>query len=196
VSVLKRYSRQILLPEVGEAGQEKLLVASVAVIGCGALGTVVASSIVRAGVGRVKIVDRDYIELKSGQRLEGAVDYLQRMGMEEVRAHERELTEYALPGLQAIPGVQIYGSLNLDERTGVIAFNVIKDGELVDPHIVAGFLNDEGIAVRSGGHCAYPLTDRLGVEGTVRVSFYIYNTKGEVDRFLEVLEEIVRRRLF
>ncbi len=68
MSVLKRYSRQILLPEVGETGQEKLLAANVAVIGCGALGTVVASSIVRAGVGRVKIVDRDYIELNNLQR--------------------------------------------------------------------------------------------------------------------------------
>lgn len=136
------------------------------------------------------------MELKSGQRLEGAVDYLQRIGMEEVRAHERELTEYALAGLRAIPSVRIYGPWNSNERVGVIAFNVIKRGELVDPHIVAGFLNDEGVAVRSGGHCAYPLADRLGVEGTVRVSFYIYNTRGEVDRFLEVLDDIVRRRLF
>jgi len=136
------------------------------------------------------------VELKSGQHLEGAVDYLQRIGMEEVRAHERELTEYALEGLQAIPGVRMYGPLNPDGQIGVIAFNVIKGGELVDPHIVAGFLNDEGIAVRSGGHCAYPLADRLGVEGTVRVSFYIYNTKDEVDRFLGVLDDIVRRRLF
>jgi len=136
------------------------------------------------------------VELKSGRRLEGAVDYLQRIGMDKVRAHEKDLTEYTLEGLRAIPGVRIYGPLNLDERTGVIAFNVIKRGELVDPHIVAGFLNDEGIAVRSGGHCAYPLADRLGVERTVRVSFYIYNTRDEVDRFLEVLEDIVQRRLF
>ncbi len=68
MSALERYSRQMLLPEVGEAGQKKLLAASVAVIGCGALGTVVASSMVRAGVGRVKIVDRDYIELNNLQR--------------------------------------------------------------------------------------------------------------------------------
>ncbi len=133
---------------------------------------------------------------KSGQRLEGAVDYLQRIGMEEVRAHEKELTEYALKGLRSIPDVQIYGPLSLEKRTGVIAFNVVKRGELIDSHIVAGFLNDEGIAVRSGGHCAYPLADRLGVEGTVRISFYIYNTKAEVDRFLEVLEDIVQRRLW
>ena len=136
------------------------------------------------------------VELKSGRRLEGAVDYLQRIGMEEVRAHERELTEYALEGLQVTSGVRIYGPLNSAERTGVIALNVIKGDELVDPHIVAGFLNDEGIAVRSGGHCAYPLADRLGVERTVRVSFYIYNTRDEVARFLEVLEDIVQRRLF
>ncbi len=136
------------------------------------------------------------VELRSGQHLEGAIDYLQRIGMEEVRAHEKELTEYTLEGLRAIPGVRMYGPLNPNERTGVIAFNVIKGGELVDSHIVAGFLNDEGIAVRAGGHCAYPLADRLGVEGTVRVSFYIYNTKDEVDRFLEVLDDIVRRRLF
>ena len=68
MSALERYNRQMLLAEVGEAGQEKLLAASVAVIGCGALGTVVASSLVRAGVGRVKIVDRDYIELNNLQR--------------------------------------------------------------------------------------------------------------------------------
>lgn len=135
------------------------------------------------------------VELKSGQHLEGAVDYLQQIGMEEVREHEKELTEYMLKGLQAIPGVRIYGPFNPDEQVGVIAFNVIKHGELVDPHIVAGFLNDEGIAVRSGGHCAYPLADRLGVEGTIRVSFYIYNTKDEMDCFLEVLDDIVRRRL-
>ena len=135
------------------------------------------------------------VELRSGQRLEGAIDYLQRIGMGEVRAHERKLIEYALDGLMTIPGARIYGPLNLDERTGVIAFNVIKGGEMVDPHIVAGFLNDEGIAVRSGGHCAYPLADRLGVEGTVRASFYIYNTRDEVHRFLEALDDIVRRRL-
>lgn len=136
------------------------------------------------------------VELRSGQRLEGAVDYLQRIGMDKVRAHEKELTEYALAGLRAVPGVRLYGPLNLDERVGVIAFNVIKRGELVDSHIVAAFLNDEGIAVRSGGHCAYPLADRLGVERTVRISFYIYNTRDEVDCFVEVLDDIVRHRLF
>lgn len=68
MSELDRYSRQILLPEVGVAGQEWLLASSVAVVGCGALGSVVASTLVRAGVGRVRVIDRDYIELNNLQR--------------------------------------------------------------------------------------------------------------------------------
>ncbi len=130
-------------------------------------------------------------DLRTGKRLEGAVDYLERIGMAQVRAHERALTGYALEGLQAIEGVRVYGPLNPEKRGGVLAFNV----EQGDAHLVAQFLNDEGIAVRAGGHCAYPLADRLGVEATVRASFYVYNTKAEVERFLKVVEDIVRRRL-
>jgi cysteine desulfurase/selenocysteine lyase len=130
-------------------------------------------------------------DLRTQQRLEGAIDYLERIGMPEVREHERELTGYALQGLQSLKGVRVYGPLDLERRSGVLAFSV----EQGDAHLVAQFLNDEAIAVRAGGHCAYPLADRLGVEGTVRVSFYVYNTKDEVGRFLEVLEDIVRHRL-
>jgi len=130
-------------------------------------------------------------DLRTGKRLEGAVDYLERIGMAQVRAHERALTGYALEGLQAIEGVRVYGPLDPEKRGGVLAFNV----EQGDAHLVAQFLNDEGIAVRSGGHCAYPLTDRLGVKAMVRASFYIYNTKAEVESFLEIVEDIARRRL-
>ena len=130
-------------------------------------------------------------DLRTGKRLEGAVDYLERIGMAQVRAHERTLIGYALEGLQAIGGVRVYGPLDPEKRCGVLAFNV----EQGDAYLVAQFLNDEGIAVRAGGHCAYPLTDRLGVKATVRASFYIYNTRAEVERFLEVMEDIVRRRL-
>jgi cysteine desulfurase/selenocysteine lyase len=130
-------------------------------------------------------------DLRTGKRLEGAVDYLERIGMAQVRAHERALTGYALEGLQAIGGVRVYGPLDPAQRGGVLAFNVEQE----DAHLVAQFLNDEGIAVRAGGHCAYPLADRLGVKATVRASFYIYNTKAEVERFLAVVEDIVRRRL-
>jgi len=130
-------------------------------------------------------------DVRTGQHLEGAVDYLGRIGMAQVRAHERELTGYTLRGLQGIKGIRVYGPLDPERTSGVLAFTV----EQADAHLVAGLLNDEGIAVRAGGHCAYPLADRLGVDGTVRVSFYVYNTRDEVDRFLKVLEDIVRHRL-
>jgi len=130
-------------------------------------------------------------DLRLGVRLEGAVDYLQRIGMAQVRAHEKQLTQYALDGLRSMPAVTIYGPLDPERQTGVIAFGVDK----ADAHLIATLLNDEGIAVRSGGHCAYPLATRMGVDGTVRASFYLYNTVAEVDTFLHVLDDIVRHRL-
>jgi cysteine desulfurase/selenocysteine lyase len=132
---------------------------------------------------------------RTGRRLEGAVDYLGRLGMEAVRSHEIELTARVLQGLQAIPEVRIYGTLDARERCGVVAFNIESNGELYDSHLVAQLLDDVGIAVRAGGHCAYPLTSRLRVAGTVRVSLYLYNTAGEVDDFLEALREIIRYKL-
>jgi len=125
------------------------------------------------------------------RHLEGAVDYLARIGMAQVRAHEKALTKFALDGLQDIDGVRVYGPLDPDQRGGVVTFNV----EGNDAHLVAQLLNDEGIAVRSGGHCAYPLADHLDVGGTVRASFYIYNTSDEVERFLEALENVVQHKL-
>jgi cysteine desulfurase/selenocysteine lyase len=130
-------------------------------------------------------------DVRTGRHLEGAIDYLERIGMAEVRAHEMELTGYAVEGVRSIEGMRLYGPLDVENRSGVLAFSV----ERGDSHLVAQLLNDEGIAVRAGGHCAHPLADRLGVEGTVRVSFYVYNTKNEVGRFLEVLDDIVRHRL-
>lgn len=131
------------------------------------------------------------IDLRSGQHLEGAVDYLERIGMTRVREHERELTGYALEGIRALPRVRVYGLMDTEVRSGIITFNV----EGIDAHLVACLLNDYGIAVRSGGHCAYPLAKRLAVESTIRISFYIYNTIQEVDYFLGVLESIINRSL-
>ncbi len=130
-------------------------------------------------------------DLRSSLQLEGAIDYLQRIGMTEIRAHEKRLTQQALDGLQRIKGIQVYGPPDVNTRAGVIAFDV----EGCSAHLVADLLNDEGIAVRSGGHCAYPLAHRLGVESTVRVSFYVYNTQDEIDRFLGVLEDAIEHRL-
>jgi cysteine desulfurase/selenocysteine lyase len=134
-------------------------------------------------------------ERRSGQRLIGAVDYLGELGMDAVRAHEIKLTARALRGLQTVPGVHVYGPPDAVNRCGVVAFTVRKDGALVDAHLVAELLNDEGIAVRAGGHCAYPLAQRLEIPGTVRASFYLYNTVAEIDRFLVEVDETVRYKL-
>ena len=135
------------------------------------------------------------IDRQSGQRLHGAVDYLGRLAMDSVRAHEIELTQRALRGLKAIPEVELYGSLDAQERCGVVTFNLMDGDEPHDSHLIAQLLDDVGIAVRAGGHCAYPLTRQMNVAGTVRASFYIYNTIAEVDYFLQAIQEIITHKL-
>ena len=129
------------------------------------------------------------------RQLSGAVDYLEGLGMASVRAHETALTTHTLGGLQSIPGARVYGPSDAEQRCGVVAFNVQKDGQWVDAHLIAELLNDAGIAVRAGGHCAYPLAHHMGVPGTVRVSFCVYNTLAEVDLFLDALQEIIHYKL-
>lgn len=89
----QRYRKQSLLKEIGEDGQRTLAASRAVVVGCGALGTVIANSLVRAGVGHVRIIDRDFIELDN---LIGAVDYLNAVGMSAIHKYEKELCEYAL----------------------------------------------------------------------------------------------------
>jgi cysteine desulfurase/selenocysteine lyase len=132
---------------------------------------------------------------RSGRRLAGAVDYLSDLEVQAVHAHEVELTAHLLCRLRGIPDVRLYGPLDAERRCGVVAFGVEKDRELQDAHLVARLLNDAGIAVRAGGHCAYPLTHRLGVPGTVRASCYIYNTVEEVDILADALQEIIDYQL-
>jgi cysteine desulfurase/selenocysteine lyase len=129
------------------------------------------------------------LDVRSGRQLVGAVDYLEGLGMERVHAYEQQLTARLVQGLSAIAGVRVYGPRKAERRGAAVSFTV----EGANPHLVAQLLDDEGIAVRAGGHCAYPLAQRLGVAGTVRASPYIYNTVEEVDRFLAVTEAIVRR---
>ena len=117
--------------------------------------------------------------------LGAAVDYLNRIGMKNVREHEKELTKYALGEMMKIKGIRIYGPKDVNVRGGVISFNL---GD-IHPHDLASILDDEGIAVRAGHHCAQPLMERLGVNGTTRASFYIYNTEGEVDSLVKALEK-------
>lgn len=131
----------------------------------------------------------------SGEQLEGAVTYLERLGMDAVLRHEQELVAYVLSRLVEIQGVRLYGPTDVENRLGVVSFNLMQGGDYVDPHLVARLLDAEGIAVRSGAHCAHPLAYRMSVPGTVRASFYIYNTHSEIDRFVEALAEIARRKL-
>ena len=126
-----------------------------------------------------------------GGHLEGAVDYLTRLGMAEVHAHESELASYVLDELCTMDRVRVFGPLDPNQRSGIVTF-IVKGS---DAHTVAMMLNDEGIAVRSGDHCGFPLAERLGVPGTLRASFYVYNSMGEVQRFVEVLDDIVKNRL-
>jgi cysteine desulfurase/selenocysteine lyase len=108
--------------------------------------------------------------------LGAAVDYLAAMGMEAVFAHELALTAAALDGLAQVPGVRIIGPTDLDDRGGAVAF--VVDG--VHAHDVGQVLDDRGVAVRVGHHCAWPLHRRFGVAATVRATFHVYNTPDEV----------------
>jgi len=105
-----------------------------------------------------------------------AVDYLSQLGMDAVAAHEHAITEYALERLEEIPGVKVFGP-SAEKKGGVAAFTL----EGVHPHDVAQILDQDGIAVRAGHHCAQPLHEKFNISATSRASFYIYNTKDEVD---------------
>ena len=118
--------------------------------------------------------------------LGAAVDYLEGVGMDRVRAHERDLTEYALSLMSKVSGLTVYGNPDPDKRGGVISFNFAD----VHPHDVAQIMDGEGIAVRSGHHCAQPLMERMGVAATSRASFYIYNTRAEVDALVAALQKV------
>ncbi len=108
--------------------------------------------------------------------LGAAVDYLSRLGMHAVAAHENRLTVAALSGLQELPGVRIIGPTEAVDRGGAVSF--VVDG--VHAHDVGQILDDEGVAVRVGHHCAWPLHKRFGIAGTVRASFAVYNSEDEV----------------
>jgi cysteine desulfurase / selenocysteine lyase len=109
--------------------------------------------------------------------LAAAIDYLTRLGMDNVAAHEESLTAHAIDALLDIPGVRILGPTTTKDRGGAVAFEV--DG--VHPHDVGQVLDDLGIAVRTGHHCAWPLHRALGVQSSARATFYVYNTHEEVD---------------
>lgn len=115
-----------------------------------------------------------------------AVDYLAAVGMDAIAAHERELVTYALDRLGAIPGIRIYGPPSPDQRSAVVSFTL---GD-AHPHDISTILDSEGVAVRAGHHCAQLVMKRYDVSATARASFYLYNTRDEVDRLADGLEAV------
>ncbi len=114
-----------------------------------------------------------------------AIDYLEKIGMPAVAQHEASLTRQALAALSKIDGLTIYGPSEVRERGAVISFSV----QGVHPHDLASILDEQGIAVRAGHHCAMPLHQRLGLEATTRASFYLYNTGADVDALVRGIKK-------
>jgi cysteine desulfurase / selenocysteine lyase len=120
--------------------------------------------------------------------LGAAVDFLEALGMDRVRAAEADLTAYAIKRLGEVRGLRLYGPAELEQRGGVLSFTL---GD-IHPHDVAQVLDEEGIAVRAGHHCTMPLHRRLGVQATTRASFSVYSTADEVDALVAGLEKTAR----
>lgn len=117
--------------------------------------------------------------------LGAAVDYLEKVGLDKIREHEKELVAYSLSQMRKIPGVSIYGPMDANQRGGVISFNV----KGIHPHDLAQILDEEGIAIRSGHHCAMPLHTRLAISASARASFYLYNNQEEIDKLIEGIKK-------
>ena len=118
--------------------------------------------------------------------LSAAIDYLNQIGMHNIAQHEQDLTSYLLKGIVGISGVKVIGPVDMKDRGGVVSFTV--DG--VHPHDVGQVLDQYGIAVRTGHHCAWPLMRKLNLVGTTRASLYLYNSKSDVDSLLESIEKV------
>ena len=117
-----------------------------------------------------------------------AIEYLQKIGMENIRNHELELTKYALEQMEKVPGITLYGAKEPEKRGGVVSFN-FND---VHPHDVGTIIDKDGVAIRSGHHCAQVLMEKLNVAATNRASFYIYTTKEEIDVLITALQNVAK----
>ena len=116
--------------------------------------------------------------------LGAAVKFLEEVGMDNIHAHEKKLTERALRQLKEIPGLRIIGPEDTENRGGAVSFTV----EGVHPHDLGQVLDDHGVAIRVGHHCAWPLHRACGAQSTARASFYLYNTEEEVDKLVEAIK--------
>lgn len=120
--------------------------------------------------------------------LGGAIKYLEKIGMEKVRAHEKELLAFALKKLDEVPGLSVLGPKDVRKRSGVIAL-IIKG---IHPHDIGSFLSEEGIMIRVGDHCAKPLHKKLKIPASSRISFYIYNDKEDIEKAVKSLKKLVK----
>ena len=121
--------------------------------------------------------------------LKTAIDYMQTVGLERIEAHEQELTNYCEQLLQEIDVVHVYAAGQA--KSGVLSFNIYNGEQLIHPFDIGTLLDQQGVAVRTGHHCAEPLIDEIGVPGTVRVSFGLYNDKSDVDAFIAALKKAI-----
>jgi cysteine desulfurase / selenocysteine lyase len=119
-----------------------------------------------------------------------AVEYLESIGMDAIADHEQHLIEYLRSEMEKVPGVVLYGPRNPHQRGGILSFNYAD----VHSHDVGSLLDQEGVAVRTGFHCAQPLMRKFGVPGTVRASVYLYNTLEEMDALVRSLDTV--RKVF
>jgi cysteine desulfurase / selenocysteine lyase len=113
-----------------------------------------------------------------------AIDYITAIGLDAIHKHEMDVSGYAIERLKEI-GATVYGPVEMAKRGGVVSFNL----DDVHPHDMATIVDQEGVCIRAGHHCAQPLMRRLGVPATARASFYLYNTRDEVDALLRALEK-------
>ena len=120
--------------------------------------------------------------------LGAAVDYLTALGMENVREHEKQLTAYALEAFRELEEIDLFGPMDVDRRGGILSFYSSD----VHPHDLGTFLDQEGVAIRTGHHCTMPLMGALGVPATARASLYVYNTEQEVDALVDALKRALR----
>lgn len=118
--------------------------------------------------------------------LGAAVDYLSGLGMDAVRAHEKDIVEYTLEKLHEINGITVYGPKNTDNKGGVVAFTL----RYAHAHDVAQILDEDNVCIRSGNHCAMPLHVYMGVAATARASFYVYTSKADIDLFIQGLHKV------
>ncbi|HKJ58720.1 MAG TPA: aminotransferase class V-fold PLP-dependent enzyme, partial [Halobacteriales archaeon] len=122
--------------------------------------------------------------IAQGIALAEAADYLDDVGLDRIRRHESELAQYTMERFAAFDDIEVYGPPLGEERGGVVAFNA----EGIHAHDLSSILNDHGVAVRAGDHCTQPLHDVMGEAASERASFYLYNTRDEVDVLVEGIE--------